>query len=82
MVMIQFNLEGLREIYSSFWADLPHTNIFLAISPDILHQLHKGVFKDHFVKWCTSLVGEQGINDWFRAMFSHPHLHHFKKASH
>lgn len=60
---LEFEEEGLRDIHSPFLADLPHTNIFTAITPDILHQLHKGVFKDHFVKWCTSIVGEQVIDD-------------------
>ena len=59
---IKFDLEGLREIYSPFWADLPLSNIFLTITLDILHQLHKGVFKDHFVKWTTSLVREEAID--------------------
>ena len=33
---VEFNLEGLWEIYSPFWADLPHTDIFLAITPDVI----------------------------------------------
>jgi hypothetical protein len=48
--------------------------------PDILHQLHKGVFKDHFIKWCTSLIGEHAIDNQFHPMSSHPHLRHFKKG--
>ena len=50
------------------------------ITPDILHQLHKAVFKDHFVKWTTSLVREEAIDTRFHAMSTHPHLHHFKNG--
>src|SRR5882762_5498998 len=39
---------------------------------NLLHRIYSisyiREFKDHFVKWCTSLVGEQAIDDRFRAM--------------
>ncbi|KAF8549637.1 hypothetical protein OG21DRAFT_1478799 [Imleria badia] len=67
----EFVAEGLRPIFSPFWADLPHTNIFMGITSDILHQLHQGLFKDHLKK---------RFDSWFRAMPIHPGLRHFKEG--
>ncbi|KAN0102520.1 hypothetical protein V8E52_011865, partial [Russula decolorans] len=76
-----FKEQGLRPIWP-FWADLPHCDIFACITPDLLHQLHKGLFKDHIVSWSTDAAegGACEIDARFKAMPPHPTLRHFKKG--
>ncbi|KAF8574595.1 hypothetical protein K439DRAFT_1655621 [Ramaria rubella] len=67
-------------ILQPFWEGLPHCNIFQCFTSDILHQLHKGVFKDHLVAWCMSLATKPEIDACFQAQPTHPSLRHFKKG--
>jgi hypothetical protein len=80
----RFDKWGLRPV-EPFWKDLPHTNIFRCFTPDIHHQLHKGVFKDHLCSWCTAAVdggsaGKAEVDRRFQALPSHPDIKHFKKG--
>ncbi|KAJ6479726.1 hypothetical protein C8R45DRAFT_1054433 [Mycena sanguinolenta] len=52
---------GIKPVYRPFWEDLPYTNIFRSITPDILHQLYQGIVK-HLISWIKSACGEAEID--------------------
>ncbi|KAG8724614.1 hypothetical protein FRC09_016584 [Ceratobasidium sp. 395] len=63
-----------------FWLDLPHVDFPSCITPDILHQLHKGIFKDYVAVWTEDLLGEKTLDARFMAMPQAKDLRHFNKG--
>ncbi|KAI0824458.1 hypothetical protein BC628DRAFT_1411047 [Trametes gibbosa] len=76
----QFTTQGLHPVHRPFWADLPCTDIFQCLTPDILHQLHKGVIKDHLLVWCQKIVGKAALDERVAAMPGAHGLRHFKRG--
>ena len=58
----QFKLGFLKHVYPPFWSSLKRTNVHEWFAPDLLHQIHKGVFKAHLFNWIVNIVGQKEID--------------------
>ncbi|KAI0069476.1 hypothetical protein K474DRAFT_1687719 [Panus rudis PR-1116 ss-1] len=70
---------GIRPIYRPFWDDLPYSDIFLSITPDILHQLYQGVIK-HLVSWIKSAYSHAEIDARCRRLPRNHNIRAFMKG--
>ena len=72
---------GLKPVFHPFWEMLPLVDIFLSITPDILHQMLQGVMK-HLISWLTSpgAFGTAKIDARCRSLPPNHHITTFVKG--
>ncbi|QRW11932.1 plasma membrane ATPase 4 [Ceratobasidium sp. AG-Ba] len=74
-----FERLGLYDI-EPFWEGYPHIRLDCLMTPDLLHQMHKGVMKDHLTKWVTEILGKQVIDLRHTTMPEYHGMRHFKNG--
>ena len=57
----------LKPVYHPFWERLLLVDIFLSITPDILHQILQGMVK-HLIHWLVRVFGAAAIDTWCKAI--------------
>jgi hypothetical protein len=50
-------------MFQPFTSDFPRADIYELITPDILHQLVKGTFKDHVLEWVIRYIYEHAESE-------------------
>ncbi|KAI0039433.1 hypothetical protein FA95DRAFT_1504177 [Auriscalpium vulgare] len=52
----------IKPVDHPFWEELPFANVFVSITPDILHQMYQGMVT-HTVGWLQAAFGEAEIDE-------------------
>jgi len=54
---------GIKPVFHPFWESFPLVNIYISITPDVLHQLLQGVMK-HLIAWLSNpmIFGRRSID--------------------
>jgi hypothetical protein len=68
-----------KPVFHPFWEFLPLTNVFVSITPDILHQLLQGVFKQ-LMAWLLDTFGPSEIDARCRSIPPNHHISIFPKG--
>jgi hypothetical protein len=69
---------SLKPVFHPFWDTLPFADVFLSITPDILHQLLQGVMK-HVIAWLanSTVFGPAEIDARCRSLPPNHNIHIF-----
>ena len=70
---------GMKPVYHPFWETLPLVDIFLSITPDILHQLLHGMVK-HITSWVIDIFGATTIDTRSRTIPPNHNIRVFPKG--
>ena len=70
---------GVKPIRKPFWDGLPYCNIYLCITPDILHQLLQGVLK-HLCTWIKKAYPAHELDAQCQKLPKNSHVCHFFKG--
>ncbi|EUC55341.1 hypothetical protein RSOL_110870, partial [Rhizoctonia solani AG-3 Rhs1AP] len=63
-----------------FWARHDYVDIGSFLTPDLLHQVHKGVMKDHLIKWVTTILGKPIMDERYMTMPESHGMRHIKNG--
>ncbi|KAG8685349.1 hypothetical protein FRC11_010728 [Ceratobasidium sp. 423] len=63
-----------------WWNRHMYLDIATLHTPDLLHQIHKGVFKDHLAKWLQKILGAPMLDSQYQVMPEHHGIRHFKRG--
>jgi hypothetical protein len=70
---------GIKPVVHPFWEQLPYTNICLAITSDVLHQLYQGIIK-HLIGWLKDSLGEAELDARCRRLPPNHNIRLFMKG--
>ncbi|KAG1821444.1 hypothetical protein EV424DRAFT_1472306 [Suillus variegatus] len=80
LVFVQACREAvIKSIIHPYWEDLPHANIFQAVTPDILHQLYQGLIK-HLLGWLAQACSAADIDARCHRLPPNHHIRIFMKG--
>ncbi|KAI0310832.1 hypothetical protein OF83DRAFT_1295682 [Amylostereum chailletii] len=69
----------MKPIIHPFWEDLPHADVFVGMTPDVLHQLYQGMVK-HVISWVKDAFGEAEIDARFARLPQNHNLRLFSQG--